>query len=205
MAPTTPTRTPTRTKTLVYIATRTRTLIPTYTKRVASPTSVNRTRTPTASRVTPMPGTPTAPAGGYPGDTTLPVPTALEPGKLPPSGYPGEATRDATLQPTSAEGDGSYPLEGTFTPGPTATGTAEVDEKESPTWLVPLMIVGVGLLGLTGLTVYLGSQGVIPLPFKLPVILGGKKRDEPGEPWSAPGSNDNGETEENDVDDDSTE
>lgn len=184
------TPTPTRTKTLVYIPTRTPTRIPSYTPRIVSPTSVNKTRTPTAIIFTNTPQTTAATVtrAVYPVGESTPLPT-IGLSETPPSdGYPGVVIPPG--QPTE-EPQGSAVPRGTsvaltesarpyalVTPG--GEGEQPDGEKtEKPGWLLPLVVVGIGLLGLLGAAGFLWYRGLLQLPFAVPTAW--KKSERPVE------------------------
>lgn len=171
------TPTPTRTRTLVYIATRTPTRIPTYTPRIVSPTSVNKTRTPTPVIIpsTQATAAPTSVNPAYPVLSPIPPPVT-EPTMVRPvnPGYPGEepttapygtTTVSAILQETSAVLTRAAQLYPIATPG----DGNDTDTGERPGWVVPLIVVGLGLLGMLGVSGYLWYQGILRLPFAVPV------------------------------------
>lgn len=178
--------TPTRTRTLVYIATRTPTRIPTYTPRIVSPTSVNKTRTPTRALVssTPQTAVPTGVNPAYPVLSTTPPPVVEETVVRPVNpGYPGQEPTTApnetiTVTVSAIPRGTSVALTeaARLYPNATPEDDGNADKGDRPGWVVPLVVVGLGLLGMLGVSGYLWYQGILRLPFAVP--LAWQKREK---------------------------
>ncbi len=172
------TPTPTRTRTLVYIATRTPTRIPTYTPRIVSPTSVNKTRTPTRVAIssTPQTAVPTTINPAYPVLSATPPPVVEETVVRPVNpGYPGEeptmAPNETVTVTVSAIPRGTSVAlteAARLYPNVTPEDDGDAEKGERPGWVVPLVVVGLGLLGMLGVSGYLWYQGILRLPFAVP-------------------------------------
>jgi hypothetical protein len=175
-----PTATLTRTATVAPTRTRTRTPAPSATQRLRSPTSVAKSRTPTPLTGTPDTATPvtsTLPGGTLtPGGPTVgyPVDVTQSPGGEGTPGYPAGAE---TATPTQELGSATALSRGEIATRTQAarrtslaqTGTPSVDQtptEKRTTWLVPLLIIWLGVALLAGLGYYLWKQGLLVLPLQ---------------------------------------